>query len=238
MYVPADATNANAPPLAEVQASDGTDITSSITTGQLGALLNFRNTVLPQYMGDANQTGSINTLAQKVADAVNGILTAGNVSDASADGVTPAVQGVALFTYDTANATNAAASLSVSSTITASQLAAITPGPPEVSNGIPLALAQLENPTSDVGKINGESFTSAYGDMATQAGNLLNQATQDQTTSQSAVTQAESQLKQLSGVDLNKEAISLVEYQRSYEANAEMITVLNKLLQDTINMLG
>lgn len=238
MYVPANATNTNSPPLAKVLAADGTDVTSSITTGQLGALLNFRNTVLPQYIGDANQTGSLNTLAQKLADTVNGILTSGNVSDASADGVTPAVAGVALFTYDTANVTNAAASLSVSSTITPSQLAAIAPGPPEVSNGIPLALAQLESPTSAAGGINGESFTSAYGDMAARAGTLLNQASQDQTTSQSAATQAQSLLQQQSGVDLNKQAVSLVEYQRSYEANAEMIKVLNQLLQDTLNMLG
>jgi flagellar hook-associated protein 1 FlgK len=237
MYQPAGATNTNAQPLAQVKAADGTDITSRITTGQLGALLNFRNTVLPQYIGDGNQTGSLNTMAQKFADTVNGILTSGNVSDASADGVTPAVPGVALFTYDTTNNTNEAASLSVSSTVTASQLAAITPGPPEVANGVPLALAGLENPTSAADEINGESYTAAYGDMASQAGNLVNQATEDQTVAKSALTQAQSLLQQDSGVDLNTQAALLVEYQRSYEANSEMVTVLNQLLQDTINML-
>jgi flagellar hook-associated protein 1 FlgK len=238
MYQPADATNTNAQPLAQIKTADGKDITSQITTGQLGALLNFRNTVLPQYIGDASQTGSLNTMAQKFADTVNGILTSGNVSDASADGVTPAVSGVPLFTYDATNVTNAAASLSVSSTITASQLAAIAPGPPEVSNGIPLALAGLENPTSATDQINGESYTSAYGDMATQAGNLVNQATEDQTVAKSALTQAQSLLQQDSGVDLNTQAALLVEYQRSYEANSEMVTVLNQLLQDTVNMLA
>jgi flagellar hook-associated protein 1 FlgK len=237
MYQPVTATNANAPPLARVVASDGTDITSDITSGQLGALLNFRNTVMPSYIGDGNQTGSLNTMAQQFADTVNGILTSGDITAASADGLTPAVPGVPLFTYDTTNPTNEAASLSVSPTITPSQLAAVAPGPPEVSNGIPLALAALENPQSATDQINGESYTAAFGDMATQAGNLLNAATEEQQVSQSALTQAQSLLQQQTGVNLNQQAVTLVQYQSSYEANAEMITVLNQLMQDTINIL-
>jgi len=236
-YQPANPTYQNAPPLARITDADGNDITSDITGGQLGALLNFRNTVLPSYMGDANQAGSLNTLAQQFADTVNGILTAGNISDASADGTVPAVPGVPLFTYDTTNATNVAASLSVSSTITPDQLAAISPGPPEVSNGIPLALTQLENPQSAADQYNGESYTAAFGDLASQAGNLVNQATEDQQVAQSALTQAQNLRQQVSGVDLDEQAANLVEYQRAYEANAEMLTVLNQLMQDTINIL-
>jgi flagellar hook-associated protein 1 FlgK len=237
LYQPDGATNQNAPPLAQVKAADGTDITGGIGGGQLGALLNFRNAVLPSYIGDGSQAGSLNAMAQQFADTVNGILTSGNISDASADGAIPAVPGVPLFTYDTTNSTNVAASLSVSSTITPSQLAAIDPGPPEVSNGIPLALAQLENPQSAADETNGESYTEAFGDMASQAGNLLNQATEDQQVAQSALTQAQNFRQQQSGVDLDQQAVTLVEYQRAYEANAEMLTVLNQLMQDTINIL-
>ena len=237
LYQPDDSTIQNAPPLAQIKAADGSDITSDVTGGQLGALLSLRNTVLPSYIGDGTQAGSLNSMAQQFADTVNGILTSGNISDASADGATPAVPGVPLFAYDATNATNAAASFSVSSTITPSQLAAIDPGPPEVSNGIPLALAQLENPQSAADQINGESYMAAFGDMATQAGNLLNDATEDQQVAQSALTQAQNLQQQQSGVDLNQQAATLVEYQRSYEANAEMITVLNQLMQDTINIL-
>jgi len=238
LYQPDNPTYQNAPPLAQIKAGDGSDITSGITGGQLGALLNFRNTVLPSYMGDGNQVGSLNTMAQQFADTVNGILTAGNISDASADGVTPAVPGVPLFAYDAANGTNAAASLSVNPAITPSQLAAIDPGPPEVSDGIPLALTQLENPTSAADQIDGESYTAAFGDMAAQTGNLLNQATEDQQVAQSELTQAQNLRQQQSGVDLNQEAASLVEYQRAYEANAEMLTVINQLMQETINILA
>ena len=238
LYQPDNSANQNAPPLAQIKAADGTDITGDITGGQLGALLAFRNTVLPSYMGDGNQVGSLNTMAQQFADTVNRILTSGDISGASADGATPAVPGVPLFTYDTTDATNQAASLSVSSTITPGQLAAIDPGPPEVSNGIPLALAQLENPQSSAGQIDGQSYTAAFGEMAAQTGNLLNQATEDQQVAQSALTQAQNLRQQQSGVNLDQQAANLVEYQRSYEANAEMLTVLNQLMQDTINILA
>ena len=64
-------TNPNGPPQAVIRAADGTDITSNITTGQLGALLNFRNTVLASYMGSGTQQGELNIMAQQFADRVN-----------------------------------------------------------------------------------------------------------------------------------------------------------------------
>ena len=42
-------------PFAQITAADGSDITAQTTGGQLGALLNIRNTVLPSYLGDASQ---------------------------------------------------------------------------------------------------------------------------------------------------------------------------------------
>ena len=237
LYQPDNSIYPNAPPLAQVTDANGDDVTSDITNGQLGALLNFCNSVLPSYIGDGNQAGSLNTLAQQFADTVNGILSSGEISAASADGSTPAVPGVPLFTYDTADATNVAASLSVSPTITPSQLAAIDPGPPEVSNGVPLALAQLENPQSSAEEIDGESYTEAFGDMASQAGDLLNQATGEQQVAQSALTQAQNLRQQQSGVDLNQQAVAIVQYQQAYQANSEMLTVINQLLLDTINIL-
>jgi flagellar hook-associated protein 1 FlgK len=65
----------------------------------------------------------------------------------------------------------------------------------------------------------------------------LNDATEDQQVAQSALTQAQNLQQQQSGVDLDQQAVTLVQYQSSYEANAEMITVLNQLMQDTINIL-
>jgi flagellar hook-associated protein 1 FlgK len=171
-------------------------------------------------------------MAQQFADTVNQLLTSGNVSDGP-----PAQTGVPLFTYDSSDPTGIAASLAVSPSISGSQLAAIDPGPPEVANGIALALAGLADPQGASGEINGESFSEFYGDMASQVGSALSAATNQQQVQQSAVTQAQNLRQQASGVDLDQEAMTLVQFQQAYEANSKMVSVLDTLSEDLIDIL-
>jgi len=223
---------ANAPPKAQLRASDGTDVTAQTTGGQLGALLSVRNSILPSFQGDASQVGSLNTLAQGLADLVNQLLTSGNISDGP-----PPQPGIPLFTYDRASPVSVAATLSVDPSVTPGQLAAISPGPPEVSNGVPLALSQLAKPTDSADEVDGFSLTQFYGNMAADVGNQLQQAQNSTQVQQSLVAQAQNQRQQISGVDINEEAMVAVEFQRAYEANSRLITVLDQLTLDTINML-
>jgi flagellar hook-associated protein 1 len=224
-------TNATGPPLAQILASNGADVTSQIDSGQLGALLTVRNTILPTYIGDAYQAGNINTMAQQFADSVNQQLTSGNISDGP-----PAQPGVALFTYDSSNPSNVAQTLAVNPDITPGQLAAIQPGPPEVANGVALGLAQMSNPQNSSQEINGESYSDYYGDMASNVGAALDTATGQQTLQQSAVAQAQNLVQQASGVDLDQEAVNLVEFQRAYDANSHFVTVLDQITSDIILM--
>jgi len=177
--------------------------------------------------------GDLNTMAQQFADCVNQELTSGNVSDGP-----PAQAGAPLFTYDTTNDSNVAATLAVDPTVTAGQLAAIDPGPPEVANGIPLALAQLSAPQDAADEINGASFTDYYGNMATEVGSALSDATSQQTVQQSSVAQAQNLRQQVSGVNLDEEAMEVVEFERAYQANAQLVTVLDQLTDDTVNILS
>jgi flagellar hook-associated protein 1 len=225
--------NTNAPPHATILGADGSDITSQVTGGQLGSLINLRNSVLPKYIGDAYQNGTVNTLAQQFADRVNALLTSGNVTDGP-----PAQAGTALFTYDATNPTNVAQTLTVNPSISGSQLAAIQPGPPEVANGIALALAGLSNPTDPADEINGESFTAYYADIASSVGTALNQATDQQTAQQSALAQAENLRQQASGVNLDQEAVNMVQFQKAYDANSRFVTVIDTITADIINMIG
>jgi flagellar hook-associated protein 1 FlgK len=231
---PNSPTSANplAPSHQSVFGADGTDITATISGGQLGSLLNTANNVIPTYLGDQNQTGELNTLATEFANNVNNILTQGYQTD----GANP-VAGVPLFTYDTSNATNAAQSLEVSSTMTPDQLAAITLGPPEVSNGVPLALSQLANPTDPSDQINGLSYTQYYGNIAADIGTKLDNANNQLQTQQSAVAQAQNVRQQISGVSLDEEATVLVQFQRAYEASSKLINILDQLTEDTLNMM-
>ena len=225
--------NLNSPANVKIQGSDGTDVTSETTGGQLGALLNLRNQVIPALTGDTYQSGSLNTLAKQLADRVNQLLTSGNISDGP-----PPVPGVALFTYDAANPTNTAASLAVDPAVTPSQLAAISTGPPEVSNGVPLALSALASPLQDADKVNGLSYSQYFGQIAGQVGGLLSTATNEQTVQQSLLSQAKTLQQQYEGVSLDEEATILMQFQRSYEATSKFLTVLDNLTSVAINMLS
>jgi len=234
-YQPADPAN----PLyaghatAQITAADGTDITAQTTGGQLGALLNIRNAVIPSYLGDASQPGELNTMAKQFADRVNQLLTP--VDNSSG---TPVPTGVPIFTYDTTNDTNVAQTLAVDPAVTPDQLTAANPGPPPVSNGVPLALSALSDGTDSADQIDGVSYSEFFGSMASQIGSALNNATNQQTVQQSAVAQAQNLRQQTSGVSLDEEATILVQFQRAYDANSRLISVLDQITLDAINILG
>ena len=61
--VDANAANPNSPPTAHIYDSQGDDITSQITGGQLGGLLDSANRVLASVIGDSQQTGTLNQFA-------------------------------------------------------------------------------------------------------------------------------------------------------------------------------
>ena len=222
----------NVPSTTKLLAADGTDITSNTKDGQLGALLDMRNSVLPSYLGDAGQPGDLNRLAAAFADRVNQLFTTGNLSDGP-----PPVAGVPMFTYDQGNPPNVARSLAVDPTLTPDQLAAISPGPPYVSNGVPLALSNLATPTDAADELDGFSFTEFYGNLASGAGSKLQIAQQSEQVHQSLLAQAQDQRQQLSGVNLDEEAMMLVEFQRAYQANSRVITVLDQLTEEVVNLI-
>jgi flagellar hook-associated protein 1 len=212
--------------------SDGADITEQITQGQLGGLLEIHNNVLPALNGDAYHAGSINVLAKAVADRINGLLTAGQISDGP-----PAVAGKPLFTYNVSNDATVARTLALDPGITASDLAAILPGPPYVANGTALQLAELASPQTDADKIDGLSYVEYYGKAAAMIGSRLADAKSSQDFKAQMVSQARSLREQISGVSLDEEAILLMQYQRAYQANAKLVSVLTDLTQVAIDLI-
>jgi len=216
----------------QILGSDGSDVTAKATGGKLGALLELRNTTLSSLLGDSTQAGSLNFMAKQFADRVNTILTTGNISDGP-----PAVPGVPLFTYDATNDTNVAATLAVDSTVTTAQLAVITPGPPEVSNGVPLALSALASPVHDADKINSVSYSEYYGQIASQIGGALSDATSNQDVESSLLAQAKSIRDKYQGVSLDEEATTLMQFQRAYQAASRFLTVVDQLTETIINIL-
>src|SRR5579872_2153904 len=218
---PSGVANPSAEPDATILDDSGNDVTGKITDGQLGALLSVKNTTLPRLAGGPNQTGDVNTLAKTVADAVNSVLTAAG--------------GNPLFTYDYSSAVDTAGTLTVASGFQPTDLVAADPGPPPVSNGTALKLANLGSSTN--AGLQGMTFDQFYGSSASWIGDQLSQAQTSQTAQQQAVTQAQSLRQQLSGVSLDEEATRLISLQRSYQAASQMVTVIDSLTQTLINMI-
>ena len=68
-------------------------------------------------------------------------------------------------------------------------------------------------------------------------GSALDQANSRLQVAQPAVAQARNLRQQMSGVSLDEEASVLIQFQRAYEANSRLITVMYQLTQDTIDMM-
>ncbi len=213
-------TSSNAAPDQQVVTSSGQDVTSQAQGGQLGGLLQITNSVIPSLTGDSSQQGTLNELAQSVADTINNLLASGQTSAG-----TP---GAALFSYGTSSSTAVASTLAVSSGITASQLAPVDPGPPSVANGIAQKLAQLQNSSATA---NGMSFTDFYSAIASNIGTLESNASQAQTTQAQVLAQAQSARSQMSGVSLNDQAADLLQFQDAYQASAQVLSTINNTIQ-------
>lgn len=208
-------TAASTPAGTTILDAHGNDVTSQINGGQLGALIQEKNTTLPGYLAD------LNVLAQSLADNVNGTL-AGGVDQ---NGATPAVN---LFNY---SAGGAASSIAVSN-ITPDQIAAASAGAPG-GNGNAVALSQLA--TAPV--VNGYTFTEFYGNLGSRVGSDVASAQQDHTQAQDQLTAAQSQRTAISGVDLNEEATTLLQYQQAFQAVGKLVGVLDSLSETVLNMI-
>jgi flagellar hook-associated protein 1 FlgK len=213
-------------PNAQILDSNGNDITSQITGGSLGGLLNVRNVALPALQGNGDQVGALNQLAQQVADQVNGILTSATTPSGA--------PGIPLFTYDATSPVDVASTLAVNPSITASTLA---PADATTSNGAALALSNLGNSTDASVEIDGQTILQFLSSTATQVGQQASDAQAGETSATQLVTQAQAVQTQLSGVNLNAEAVNVQELQQAYQAAEKMVGVIDSLAESLLNMI-
>jgi flagellar hook-associated protein 1 FlgK len=217
-------------PTDHVLDAQGNDVTSEITGGQLGGLLDTRNRMLAGVLGDSQQQGTLNQLAQGLADTVNKILESGTVSTAAG-----AASGTALFTYDSNNLATVASTLALNSAIAPNQLAPVDSS--GNANGNANALAALENATGTQGTIGGLSYIQYFGQIAANAGQENQTATSNEQTQQQVVAQTTTLRGQISGVSLDAEASAVLQFQQAYQATAQVLTVLDNLGQDLMNLI-
>jgi flagellar hook-associated protein 1 FlgK len=200
---------------AAIRNSQGVDITSQIQQGRLRAELDQQNGFLPNLVTDLNR------LAETVATSVNTVLAGG----LDRDGIVPVKD---LFSFD---ASSAATSILVTD-IDASELAAASTGAPG-GNGNALALDDL----SRTPLIDNYSPSQFYGSLAGRVGRNLANSRIDEQAQSLMLSQSRSLRASETEVSIDEEAANIVAFQRQYEANAELIRILNSMTETTINII-
>jgi flagellar hook-associated protein 1 len=210
-------TQTNSAGLHEIY-SGSNNITSEITSGQLGGTLQARDQAIPSILSQ------LDTLAAGIANSVNAVQTSGY--DLNGNLAT----NENLFNPPPANGTGAAATLSVAMT-DPSELAASSDGS-QGSDGNAQAMYAL----STSGSIDGQNPSDYYSGVVFNIGNLASNASAEQTASQGILQQLNDQEASVSGVSLNEEAANMVQYQDAYQASAQVVTTINDMMYAVIQM--
>lgn len=196
--------------------ANGQDITSGITGGQLGGVLQARDQELPTY------ASALDNLAYGIGTAVNQQNALG--TDGSGN------PGGAIFTLPT-SAGGAALSIQVA-TNDPKAIAAAATGEGSSGSGNAIAMADLS--TANV--VSGQTASGFLASFLGQIGNDTAGATTDNTAQQATLTQLTSQRDSLSGVSLDEEASNLTQYQRSYEAAAKVFSIVDSIMASALNL--
>ena len=196
--------------------SQGTNITSQITGGQLAGQLQIRDQEIPAIQN------SLDTLAFTLSSALNSQHKLGFDLNGNAGGN--------LFT-PLASATGAASQISVAIT-DPSLVAASADGTPG-NNANANALLGLQNQAI----ASGQNPLNFYGNLVFKIGNDVSAAQAGQSAGNQVLSQLQNLQGGVSNVDLNEESANLIRFQNAYQASARVVSVINALLDTTINMV-
>ena len=193
----------------------GSNITSSLTSGDIGGTIQTRDTTIPGLLT------SLDTLANQFATAMNSAQARGYDQDGN--------KGGDLFTVSS-TVSGSAASIKVAITDPA-KIASSSDGTTG-SNGNLTNLSAVQTTKLASGKTPGD----AYASLVYQVGSLTSSANAESTAASSTLVQLNDQLKSVSGVSTDEEAANLIQYQQAYEAAARIVSVVQSLFSITMTM--
>ena len=200
-----------------ILAADGADLTGTLQGGSLGGLLQARDGDLPAV------SHSLDLLATAVGTAVNTANAAGLDANGNPGGPVfalpagqPAAGAIRVALADSSGIAAAGVLEGAGGGSNAAAIAAIA--------GQPLSLLS--------GQTASEAFTSTLAGLGSTV-SAANAASQGDT---ATLTQVQSQQNAISGVSLDQEGANLTQLQRSYEASAKVLSIVNSLLATAINI--
>ncbi|HUN60840.1 MAG TPA: flagellar hook-associated protein FlgK [Candidatus Sulfotelmatobacter sp.] len=205
--------------------SNGQNITSQISGGSLAGNIQIRDQEIPAFQN------SLDTLAYDLTTAVNKQNQAGYDlhGDPGGDIFTPLTQ-----------VQGAAANMGV--VMTDPDLIAASGTAGTVTDGVSSSSGDNTNANAlyalqNSNMVDGQTPISYYSGMVFKIGNDVSTAQTNEQAGSQALQQLQNLQGGVSGVDINQEAANLVQFQNAYQAAAQVVTVINSLLETTINMM-
>jgi flagellar hook-associated protein 1 FlgK len=191
-------------------------VTSNLTGGDLGGVLQARDQQLPSYQS------ALDNLAFAVGTQVNQQNALGVDGNGN--------PGAALFGLP-ATSSDAAALIQVA-TADPNAVAAAAPGQGSAGNTNASALANL----ASANIVNGQTASGFLASFLGQIGSDTAAATTNNGAQQATLTQLTTQRDSLSGVSLDQEASNLTQYQRAYQAASQVFNIANSIMASAINL--
>lgn len=208
-------TQANASGVQEVY-SQGTDITGTLTSGDLAGVLQARDQTLPSLLS------SLDTLAAGLATALNTANQSGYDLNTNPDGTLQ--QGGNLFVPPPASGQGAASTMAVAITDPALLAASSDPTATGSNGNLATLSAVADQPVAA-----GQTPTNYYSNIVFAVGNDVSNSSAELSSAQSILNQLQDQQGSISGVSLDEEASNMVQYQRAFDAAANVVTTINDI---------
>jgi flagellar hook-associated protein 1 FlgK len=184
---------------------------------------------LTEAIGDIGaRIGDLDSLAASIAARVNTIHAGGSDLDG--------VNGTNFFAVPPGGVN--AANLSVSAALQSNPRLVVAAGL-AVGSGDGTAARNIAALLSDTTSVSGArtgTFTSIYGSIVDDAGAGVKTAEDDLATQQAILSQVTAQRGSFSGVSLDEEAISLMQYQKAYEAAARFLKIADEMTQTILSI--
>ncbi len=196
--------------------SGSRDITSSLTGGSLAGLVQIRDQEIPGI------SASLDQLAAGLATNLNYASTQGFDLNGKAGGE--------IFVPPPAGGAGAAATLTVAIT-DPSLLAASSDGSQGSNGNLALLSAVATTPLAS-----GKTPIDSYSNLVGEVGSTTANTSADADSSNLILQQLRDQNASVSGVSLNEEAANLIQFQNAYQASARVVSTINLLLLDAVNL--
>lgn len=193
-----------------------TDITSSLKEGSLAGAIQIRDQQIPGMLSQLDQ------LAAGFATAVN----SANALGFDLNGI----QGTDIFAAPPVGVTGAAGAMHVIMT-DPTLIAASSDGTPGSNGNLANISAVATSPVA-----NGQTPIDAYANLVFQVGSATANTSADGDAASQILQQLQDQRGSISSVSLDEEAANIVQYQTAYQAAARVVSTINALLADTVNL--